>query len=87
MNANDNVETSVYSIYYINNLQIPSEILGDYDTHVSKSLLDDSTVKNVYNSYYIDRFTDVRSVSEMFNNKLIVFEQIIILFEEIWVTD
>lgn len=50
-----------YTAGYINSLHIPSDILYTYDTHESTSYNYDSTMDDVYNTYYIDRLLNVHT--------------------------
>ena len=53
-----------YTAGYINSLHIPSDILYTHDTHESTSYNYDSTLNDVYNTYYIDRLRNVHTFTD-----------------------
>lgn len=50
---------NVYSCTYIDSIAIPNAILNLTDEHISKKIIEDDTIYNVYNTYYMDQFVDV----------------------------
>ena len=48
--------SNVYSCYYINNMPLPYSILFDADTHESGASDRDTSINNVYDTYYVDQW-------------------------------
>lgn len=48
--------SNVYSCYYINNMAIPYSILFNTDTHESGASDSDTSINNVYDTYYVDQW-------------------------------
>ena len=65
----------IYSVNYINSLAIPGSFFSEYDTHYTSSHNSDTSVKNIYNTYYIDRFMDTKQSTTLDGNRVITWMQ------------
>lgn len=61
MNRNSIVKSypEVYSCDVIDSLAIPNDILNDLDEHVTTSVVEDTTLTNVYNTYFMDQWVGI----------------------------